>query len=125
VNDRLTFSLDEPASGVPLFAEATYKLDGERAGQATAIAFDHRGKWSLSTWPVTLPPGPHTVFLPLTAERPVTTVALAELPPGLSLCVTGVRVVRPVYRADGACFGMDEYGAAEARTVCPVRAEGQ
>jgi hypothetical protein len=68
---------------------------------------------------VTLLPGRHTAVLELRGDR-IAHVAITGLTPGASICVTGVSVVRPLFREAGHCFGMNVYGMRQRRPIaCP------
>lgn len=115
-SDALTFPLDERVEGPALFAVVRYELEG-RAVRATPATGRRGDEWTPTPWPVTLTPGTGTAVLPLEGE-PVRAVALWDLTHGASLCVTDVRVVRPLYRVGGECVDMDEHGGPRARTFC-------
>jgi hypothetical protein len=123
--DRMTYALDHTVSGSPLFLQVTYDVP-EQAGpplRTRALALGEHGEWSYNSWPVALPSGQNTVFVPLLPPAvPVSQVALSELTPGVALCVTAVSVVRPVYTAAGRCFAMDRYAVRGAGVACPGNA---
>jgi hypothetical protein len=126
--DRLTVSLDWPVTlarwgqGSPTFVAVSYELTGaaEPAVRTRALALGAQSdEWSYNSWPVALPAGRNTVLVPLLADFAVRDVGLAELMPGIPLCVTDVRVVQPVYDAGDACFDMDRHGVRGAQVRCP------
>ena len=126
--DRMTFALDRPVAlsrtgpGSPTFIAVSYQLTQAAAPVVAtrALALGAQSdQWAYNSWPVTLPVGRHTVLVPLLADFTVRDVGLAELTPGIPLCVTGVRVVQPVYDTGDVCFELDRHGVRGAQVRCP------